>query len=78
MNLECKPEDITEALKDYEKKIVKNGILKSEKICKSKKLEREYLKTLKERPWETCSCPMCKELGAETYNVAFVTYDNFC
>jgi len=53
-------------LLDYERKILEvDGIEKSkiEKIVKV--LEKRYIRTLKDRPWERCDCPVCKENGVD-------------
>jgi uncharacterized protein YjiS (DUF1127 family) len=53
-------------LLDYEKKILEVDGLNNEKIEKLLRLLRErYTRTLKDRPWESCSCPVCKEVGVD-------------
>jgi hypothetical protein len=50
----------------YERKILEvDGVEKSkiEKIVKV--LEKRYIRTLMDRPWEKCSCPICKENGVD-------------
>ena len=59
----AKPEDVIEALKAYEDKLVELGIQKSSRFERFKGLEQNYLRTLKERPWERCDCPICKKFG---------------
>ena len=57
------PEKVIDALKAYEEKLVKLGIEKENRFERIKGLEEDYLRTLKERPWEKCDCPICKEIG---------------
>ena len=57
------PEAVIEKLKKYEEKLVRHGIEKENRFEKIKNLEKEYLRTLKERPWKKCDCPICKEIG---------------
>ncbi|MCD6371623.1 MAG: hypothetical protein J7L39_02785, partial [Candidatus Aenigmarchaeota archaeon] len=59
----AKPEDVIEALKVYESKLVELGIEKSNRFERLKGLEDNYLRTLRERPWEKCDCPICKKFG---------------
>lgn len=58
-----KPEDVIEALKEYEEKLVKLGIEKENRFNRLRGLEEDYLRTLREKPWEKCDCPICKEIG---------------
>jgi len=53
-------------LLDYERKILEvDGVKKDdvEKIIRV--LKKRYVRTLKDRPWEKCSCPICKENGVD-------------
>ena len=58
-----KPEDIIEDLKSYEGKLVELGLEKENRFKRLKGLEQDYLRTLDERPWEKCSCSICKNFG---------------
>ena len=50
----------------YEKKILEVDGVPSEKIDKILELLRKrYERTLKDRPWEDCLCPICKERGVD-------------
>ena len=60
---ETKPEDVIEALKAYEQKLVELGIEKANRFERLKGLEQDYLRTLRERPWERCNCSICKKYG---------------
>jgi len=57
------PEVVIEALKAYEEKLVKLGREKENRFKRLKGLEQDYLRTLRERPWGKCDCPICKRLG---------------
>ena len=59
----ARPEDVIDALKNYENKLVELGIEKSHRFERLKGLEKSYLKTLRERPWKKCGCPICKKFG---------------
>jgi hypothetical protein len=53
-------------LLDYERKILEVDGVESDKINKILKvLEKRYIRTLKNRPWEKCDCPVCKEVGVD-------------
>jgi hypothetical protein len=53
-------------LLDYEREILGVDGVKSNQIDKILKvLEKRYIRTLKDRPWEKCSCPVCKEVGVD-------------
>ena len=58
-----KPEDVIEALKAYEQKLVELGIEEANRFERLKGLEQDYLRTLRERPWEKCNCSICKRYG---------------
>lgn len=50
----------------YERKILECDGVKNEKIEKIIGLLRErYTRTLKDRSWEMCSCPVCREVGVD-------------
>jgi len=49
-------------LLDYEKKILRSDGLKAKDVNKIlPRLRERYVRTLEDRPWEKCSCPVCKE-----------------
>ena len=53
-------------LLDYERKILEVEGVKSDKIDKILNvLAKRYIRTLKDRPWEKCECPVCKEVGVD-------------
>jgi len=53
-------------LLDYERKILEIDCVESNKIEKVLKLlEKRYIRTLKDRPWEKCSCHVCREVGVD-------------
>lgn len=53
-------------LLEYERKILEVDGLEEVKIKKVLRLLKErYTRTLKDRPWESCSCPVCKEMGVD-------------
>lgn len=53
-------------LLDYERKILEVDNIEKNKINKILKvLEKRYTRTLKDRPWEKCNCPICKEIGID-------------
>jgi len=63
-----------EALRRYEKRELSldetvDRVLKYDRILfrdgVDGRLDAMYRKTLSDRPWESCSCPICKELGIE-------------
>ena len=56
----AKPEDVVEVLKAYEQKLVELGIEEVNRFERLKGLEQDYLRTLRERPWEKCNCSICK------------------
>lgn len=64
---EVSMEETLEKLLEYETKILKcDGITDEKKIDKIKGLLRKrYLRTLKDRPWEKCDCPICNEKGID-------------
>lgn len=59
----AKPEDVIEALKIFEQKLVELGLEKENRFERLKGLEEDYLRTLRERPWEKCNCVICKKFG---------------
>lgn len=59
----AKPKDLIEALKAYEKKLVKLKLEKINRFERLKGIEQEYLRTLNEKPWEKCGCSICKDFG---------------
>ena len=59
----AKPEDVIEALKSYEGKLVELGLEKNNRFKRLKGLEQGYLRTLNEKPWEKCGCSICKNFG---------------
>ena len=59
----AKPEDVIQALRVYEEKLVELGIEKSNRFERLKGLEQNYLKTLNEKSWEKCDCPICERYG---------------
>lgn len=56
-------EDVIESLERYEEKLVEMGKEDKNRFERMKDLENQYLRTLKERPWERCNCPICEEYG---------------
>jgi len=51
---------------DYERKILELDGIESKKINKIIEiLRKRYIRTLKDRPWEKCDCPICKERGVD-------------
>jgi len=53
-------------LLEYESKILEVDGIEKDKIEKILRLlEERYTRTLKDRPWESCSCPVCKEVGVD-------------
>ena len=53
-------------LLEYERKILEVDGLKKDTMEKALRLlEERYTRTLKDRPWESCSCPVCKEVGVD-------------
>ena len=55
-----------EKLLDYERKILEADGIEGPKIDKVLSvLKKRYVKTLKDRPWEKCDCPVCKEVGVD-------------
>ena len=53
-------------LLEYERKILEVDGIPSKKISKILALlRRRYERTLRDRPWEKCSCPICKEMGVD-------------
>ena len=62
VSLEC----ILKKLLDYERKILEVDGVERKKIDKIIGiLRKRYIRTLKNRPWEKCSCPVCKEVGVD-------------
>lgn len=59
----AKPADVIEALKSYEEKLVELGLEKENRFRRLKGLEKNYLRTLNERPWKKCGCSICKNFG---------------
>ena len=59
----AKPDEVVDALKSYEAKLVKLGLEKENRFERLKGLEQDYLRTLNEKPWEKCSCSICKNFG---------------
>lgn len=58
-----RPEDVIEALKEYEEKLVELGKEKENRFKKFPDLEKQYLRTLKDKPWEKCDCHICRSFG---------------
>ena len=55
-------EILLEKLLDYEKRILRSDGVHTNEVNKIVPiLKQRYLRTLQDRPWETCSCPMCKK-----------------
>jgi hypothetical protein len=53
-------------LLDYERRILEVDGVEKSKIDKILSvLRRRYVKTLKNRPWEKCDCPVCKKVGVD-------------
>ena len=53
-------------LLDYERRILEVDGVEKGKIDKILSvLRKRYVKTLKDRPWEKCNCPICKEAGVD-------------
>lgn len=53
-------------LLEYERKILEVDGVEKGKIDKILSVfERRYVRTLKDRPWEKCDCPVCKEVGVD-------------
>jgi len=53
-------------LLEYERKILEVDGVPPKKIDKILSLLRKrYERTLKDRPWEKCSCPVCREMGVD-------------
>jgi len=51
---------------DYERKILETDGVEPKKIDKIIEiLRKRYERTLKDRPWEKCSCPICRERGVD-------------
>jgi hypothetical protein len=48
-------DNVIKSLKEFDKILGKN-----------RNIEQHYRKTLLDRPWKKCSCPICKSLGVET------------
>ncbi len=48
------PEEIIEAFKHLNQRFIQR-----------RDVTNKYLKTLRDRPWEKCPCPICKEVGME-------------
>lgn len=63
---EIDAESVVYAVKKYEQDLVKDGIRPNTAFDKNKNIEKEYLRTLHERPWDNCDCPICKQLGIHT------------
>ena len=59
-------EYVLKKLLAYEKKILEVDGVPGEKIDKILGiLRKRYERTLRDRPWENCSCPICKERGVD-------------
>jgi hypothetical protein len=53
-------------LLDYERRILEVDGVEKSKIDKILSvLRKRYVKTLKDRPWVKCDCPICKEVGVD-------------
>jgi hypothetical protein len=53
-------------LLDYERRVLEvDGVEKSKTNKILSVLRKRYVKTLKDRPWEKCDCPVCKEVGVD-------------
>ena len=53
-------------LLDYEERILRSDGIKAKDVDKIlPMLRKRYLRTLEDRPWEKCSCPVCKEKGVD-------------
>jgi len=53
-------------LLDYERRILEvDGVAPAsiDKIIEI--LRKRYSRTLKDRPWEKCNCPICREVGVD-------------
>jgi len=60
---EVSMEEALKKLLDYETKILECDGVEDKKINKIiTLLQKRYLRTLKDRPWEKCNCPICKEM----------------
>jgi len=59
-------EYVLNKLLDYERKILEVDGVEPKKIDKIVEvLRKRYTRTLKDRPWEKCSCPVCREVGVD-------------
>jgi len=62
INDESDPEDVIETLREWEKTYAEiEG--KDGRVELFEKLKDEYLRTLREKPWEKCNCHICDEYG---------------
>jgi len=63
---EVSREYVLKKLVDYERKILEVDGGEPKKIDRIIALLRKrYTRTLEDRPWEKCSCPVCKEVGVD-------------
>jgi queuine/archaeosine tRNA-ribosyltransferase len=56
-------DDVIEALKSYEQKLVDLGIEDVNRFERLKDLEQDYFRTLTDKPWEKCNCSICNKYG---------------
>lgn len=59
-----------EKLLEYETKILECDGIEGRKKGKKKDkiiglLQKRYIRTLRDRPWEKCNCPICREKGID-------------
>jgi len=72
-------EYVLKKLLDYERKILEVDGVEPKKTGQILEiLRKRYTRTLKDRPWEKCDCPICKEKGVERAKAELSSLDREC
>lgn len=59
-------QEVLKKVIDHEKKYQQERGAKNSRLKENlSRLKKKYRKTLKERPWERCGCPICEEEGID-------------